>query len=269
LGVLFSTVLWAKGLWRAFGESHGFETWRRYFSFKVWRDEEPFERKRNVLLALVPHGLFPLSLPLLSGVQAQVFPEFQQQEGCEIQTAVASAMLWTPVLAPMLRWLGCIPANKTEIARALRQGACIVIPDGVAGAFHSDSCEEQVYLKSRKGFIRTAIQQGSLLVPVYCFGHTQLWDVWPKQDSWIARVSRHFQFSLIWFWGEWWLPPLPRRVALTMVVGRGIPVTQEDVPSQAQVDAVHTQFTQALHSLYTRYRAEAPGYSSNKLLAIV
>lgn len=255
LGLLLSTVGWARQPWRGFGETRGFEAWRRYFKFKVWR-EDSFPMSSNVLLAVVPHGLFPLALPLLSGVQDQVFPELNYT----IKTAVASGMLWTPVLAPMLTWFGCIPATKWDVIQALEQGTCLLIPDGIAGAFHSDCAEEKVYLKARTGFIRTAIQQGSLLVPVYCFGHTQLWDVWPKYDSWIAGLSRRFQFSLIWFFGEWWMPPLPRRVPLTMVVGKGIQVTREANPTHEQVQQVHLQFTQALSSLYSRYRSE--GYNN-------
>lgn len=262
-GVLVSTVGWARGPWRAFGETRGFEAWRRYFQFKVWREEPKFSENSNVLLAVVPHGLFPLSLTLLSGVQSQVFPELSS-----IRTAVASGMLWTPLLAPMLQWFGCIPATKGDVTRALQQdGSCILIPDGIAGAFHSDSVEEKVYLKARTGFIRTAIEQGALLVPVYCFGHTQLWDVWPKHDSWIAALSRRFQFSFIWFWGEWWMPPLPRRVPLTMVVGKAIQVEKDPHPSPERVQEVHLQFTQTLSSLYSRYRSE--GNAGIKPLLIV
>jgi 2-acylglycerol O-acyltransferase 2 len=273
LGLLLSTPWWARGPWRAFGETRGFEAWRRYFWFKVWREEPDFGQNKNVMLALVPHGLFPLALPLLSGVQDEVFPDLKPPlkppEGVSaIQTAVASAMFWTPVLAPMLRWFGCIPASKTPVIHALEQGTCLLIPDGIAGAFHSDSGEECVYLETRMGFIRVALQQGSLLVPIYCFGHTQLWDVWPKHDSWIAQASRRFQFSLIWFWGEWWLPALPRRVPLTMVVGKGIHLAKEEHPSPERIRQVHTQFTQALSSLYCRYRNEA-GYPVSKPLLIV
>lgn len=269
MGALVSTVVWARGTWRAFGESWGFEAWRRYFQFKVWREEPKFAVDKNVLLAVVPHGLFPLSLVLLSGVQNEVFPELAgNASGVStgvsfngIRTAVASGMLWTPVLAPMLHWLGCIPATRQGVVQALQEGSCILVPDGIAGAFHSDSAEELVYLKSRTGFIRMAIEQGALLVPVYCFGHTQLWDVWPKHDSWIAALSRRWQFSFIWFWGEWWMPPLPRRVPLTMVVGKGIALTQERNPTAERVQQVHMQFTQALCSLYSRYRKE--GYPNS------
>lgn len=267
---LASTTLWARGPWGTFGKARVFEAWRRYFTFKVWREEPRFDRKRNVLLAVVPHGLFPLTLPLLSGVQEEFFPELQLSSDVPIRTAVANVMLWTPILAPMLRWLGCIAASKANIVKALDEGTCIVIPDGMAGAFHSDSAEERVYIQSRTGFIRTVIQQGALLVPVYCFGHTQLWDVWPSHDSWIAHLSRRFQFSLIWFWGEWWMPPLPRRVPLTMVIGKGIPITKNANPSAEQVKEVHQLFSQSLCSLYARYRSEAGGeYTANKHILIV
>lgn len=263
---IVSTLYWAQRPWREFSETRTLEAWRRYFRFKVWRDQSPpkFEQTTRILFAVTPHGLFPLILPLLSGIQTTVFPELPWG----IRTAVADIMFKTPILSPIVRWLGCISASKTPVTQAIQDGSCIIIPDGMAGAFHSDSEEELVYLAARTGFIRTALQQGALLVPVYCFGHTQLWDVWPKRGSWLAQLSRRFQYSFIWFWGEWWMPPLPRRVPLTMVVGKGIMVPQVLHPTEQQVQELHQRFTQSLSSLYTRYRSEA-GYPASKHLLIV
>lgn len=261
---------WHHGPWRAFGHTPGFEAWRRYFGFQVYRESggAPWDaRATPVMVAMVPHGLFPLELPLLSSIQEQVFPEFGNRVP---RTAVASAMLLTPVLAPMLRWFGCIPATRQDIHEALENGDhCLIVPDGIAGAYHSHSDQEQLYLSRRRGFIKTAIKEGALLVPAYCYGHTQLWDVWPRHDSWIAQLSRRLQFSLIWFVGEWWCPPLPRRKLLTLVIGTGMALKRDPHPTDEEVASTLVRFQEAVSRLYYAHRHLAGPDYENKALQIL
>lgn len=265
--VLAVTAVWPARHWAAFCQSRMLESWRRWHELRVWRETKRFDRSTNVLLAMVPHGMFPLGLPMLSSIQGTVFPEFPQPEG--VATVVANAILHIPLLGLMLRWLNCTYATRTHLEECLARGNAIVIPDGIAGMYHSDCQEERVYLSKRHGFIRAALEQGSLLVPCFWFGHSQLWSIWPKHDSWLAALSRRWRFSLIWFWGARWVPPLPQRVPLTLVIGRGIPCPKTEHPTQAQVEAVHAEFTQALSRLYFQYAKVASGWDSTKPLLIV
>ena len=272
------TAVWPARYWSGFTHSQMLESWRRWHWLRVWRDEARFGQSSNVLLAMVPHGMFPLGLPMLSSIQDEIFPEFRRsapamqgarpQDG-GIKTVVANAILYIPLLALMLKWLNCTYATRTHLEECLATGNAIVIPDGIAGMYHTDCAEERVYLSTRHGFIRAALEQGSLLVPCFWFGHTQLWSIWPKHDSWLAALSRRLRFSLIWFWGFRWMPPLPQRVPLTLVVGRGIACPKTDRPTREQVEAVHKEFTQALSALYYQYRPVVAGWDPKKPLIIV
>lgn len=254
--LLFASPLFARSHWPILFD---FSTWRRYFEIRVHK-EERFAQSRNVLLAFVPHGMFPLALPMLSSICNEIFPEFKGQIP---RTAVAEKLFWVPLISPLLTWLGCIPAKKEEIQKHLRETNVVIVPDGIAGIFHSKREEECVYIESRRGFIKTAIEQESLLVPVYCFGHSQLYDVYPSHESWLARLSRWLQFSIIWFWGQWWCPPLPHRVPLLVVIGKGIPVKQTSDP-----EYIHLRFKQELTDLYYRHSETVPGYQGKKLIIL-
>lgn len=269
--VLIITTMWPARYWAAFARCGMLESWRRWHGLRVWRDSPRFDRNSNVLLAMVPHGLFPLGLPMLSAIQGEVFPEFSTTDAsvAGVQTLVANSVLYTPLLGLMLRWLNCTYATRTHLEECLSAGNALVVPDGIAGMYHSDCAEERVYLTKRHGFVRAALEQGSLLVPCFWFGHSQLWTVWPKHDSWLAALSRRMRFSLIWFWGAWWMPPLPQRVPLTLVVGRGIPCPKTTEPTQAQIEAIHAQFTEELKQLYYQYRGVAPGWDLKKPLMVV
>jgi len=262
-GVALSPFM-ARRPWKALGETNGFEAWRRYFYLRVHK-EARFTQSKNVLLCCVPHGLFPLTLPMLSSISNDIFPEF---EGRIPRTAVATGLWWSPVLSPLLVWLGCIPARKEEMRHHLKHNTVIVLPDGIAGAFHSQRDEECVYVEQRKGFVKLAIEEGALLVPVYCFGHSQLYDVFPRHDSWLARFSRRIQFSIIWFWGEPWCPPMPRRVPLLVAVGEGIQVMQDSNPTRECIEKVHTLFKQQLGTMYLKHRDQVPGYENKELIIL-
>jgi len=261
LFIVTSSPFWASGHWRAFGNTFGFRAWRKYFELRVYK-EELFKQSKNVLLCFAPHGLFPLVLPMLSEPTYDIFPEFNERTP---NMAIADCMFWTPILSPLLTWLGCISAKKEVMRTHLRYNNVMVLPDGIAGAFHSRREEECVYISKRKGFIRLAIEEGSLLVPIYCFGHSQLYDVYPGHDSWLASISRRFQFSLIWFWGIWWCPPMPHRVPMLVAIGKGIKVVKRTNPTQEEVDAVHEMFVYALKDLYNRHREGVPGYENKEL----
>lgn len=183
LAILISPIV-GSGYWHVFAESAILGSWRNYFYFKVYK-EGPIPS--NSLIASFPHGLFPVAFPMVSGIKDIVFPEFN---GKQPATAIADNMFNAPVIAPMLRWLGCIPANRNSVASTLKNNVCVLMPDGIAGVYYADANVEKVYIENRKGFIRIALSEGSPLVPVYCFGHTQVFTVYPGEESYIAMLSR-------------------------------------------------------------------------------
>lgn len=79
-----------------------------------------------------------------------------------------------PLLSPVLTWFGCWDATQSNVRTLMRRGSCVLLPDGIAGVFHSSRHREVVYVQSRKGFVRLALEEGATLVPVYCFGHSQV-----------------------------------------------------------------------------------------------
>jgi 2-acylglycerol O-acyltransferase 2 len=90
-------------------------------------------------------------------------------------------------------------------------------------------------MKSRKGFVKAALQTGSSLVPIYLLGSTQLFQVatGPVGDF-FQRVSRAFKASIIPFHGRYGtLIPYPHPLAV--LVGTPIDVVQIDNPTQQQV----------------------------------
>jgi 1-acyl-sn-glycerol-3-phosphate acyltransferase len=243
-----SSPFWALGTWHAIGESIVFHTWRLYFQFRVYKECD-MPQSKKILFTSFPHGLFPIAIPMMSGICKKIFPELDKPVPI---AAVAENMFKIPIVAPLLTWFGCVPAKAEYIREAIQKETCILLPDGIAGVFVSNPEEEILYISKRKGFIRIAIEEGATLVPMYCFGHTQLFTKFPHHESWIANLSRRIRFSIVFFVGHSLLPPLPRRVPLLVVVGRPFKVEQCDKPSEELIEHTLGAYIQEIHALFER-----------------
>ena len=98
-------------------------------------------------------------------------------------TAVADAVLYTPLLKHVLGIFGLISASKESMKATLKKpgvsGTVALYVGGMAELFLSCENEEKIYLKKRKGFIKLALQEGVDVIPVYLFGtcHSEMLSV--------------------------------------------------------------------------------------------
>jgi len=254
---LATTILWHRFMedgnhtyWR---ENRIFEAWRSYFNLHIYSDENKIEKK--TIYAFVPHGLFPFALALISGIM------FKKDKNVKI--AIASSLFYLPVFSFILRMLGCVEATKDVFKTKGDQNMVVIVPDGIAGAFYSDRKHERVYLKKRNGFIRKAILHGYDIVPVYCFGHTQLYDVYGWEE-----ISRRLGFALVLFSGRSPAIWLPHARTISVVFGPRIHINQMDDATRDQVDWVHGVFIDAIVNLYNKYKMIVPDWDKEKELEI-
>jgi len=258
-----ANLFWG-GYWARVAESSVFAAWRSYFSFSMHSDMA-FAPGSPVLFAMFPHGLIPLAAFMMSDQFGPLGPvcNIPRQN---VVPRVATVLFWIPFLCNLLVWLNCRPLSDlgnpwprpTGIppsgGRGLVARADILFADGISGMFQSSRAEERVIVKRRKNMVKRAISTGSLLVPVYCFGHTQLYNVWPGPGSWAERLSRWAKVSFILGWGATWFPWVPRRERLYVAIGKGIQCQAVD-----QVDSVHTEFVAALVDLFNQHKSRVDG----------
>ena len=240
IGLISSLV--ATKPWGLIKKSYIFASWRHYFEFEVIR-ECNLSVDDKLLFAALPHGLFPVGLPMAAGLSEQIL------QYDNLSTAVASNLFNVPFISPLLTWLGCIPATREKIIDTLeREKRCLIMPDGIMGAFCSNKDEEIVYLEQRKGFVKVALQTGASIVPIYCFGHTQLFDVY--SNGLLVGMSRFIQFSIIFYW-----PIVPRKRKITMVIGSPLIVEKVSEPTDEQINVVHSTFKERVVQLFDIHKA--------------
>ena len=124
----------------------------------------------------------------------------------------------------------------------------ILVVGGVFEALNHGHKDIQLCLERRKGFIKLALRFGRPLVPVFGFGENFLFDTVPNEKgTWLRTFQdwceSHFAFAPAFFLGRgvfqynWGF--LPRRVPITLVVGKPLEVEQTDEPSRELIEETH------------------------------
>lgn len=189
----------------------------------------------------------------------------------------ADVLLAAPVIGLFFRWLGCGSASKKSLMRLLSANSVGLIPEGIAGIFANYKQEDsdkkrdkkicRVFLKTRKGFIKAAIEAGAPLVPCYHFGTAGVFSLASPPRAVAEKLSRKLRISIIWPAGICGLP-VQRAAPLLVAVGKAVPVEQSAAPSQDQVDETHAAFVKSLTEAFEEHKHLAPGYERSELVVI-
>jgi hypothetical protein len=181
-----------------------------YFDYEEIHETKPVDVAKeilngtNYLCVFQPHGVLSYA-----GI-CSVIGASSEYQG-KLKTAVADALLYTPILKHVMGIFGLISATKESMKKTLRQpgvsGTIVLYVGGMAELFLSSETEERIYLNKRKGFIKLALTEGVDIVPVYLFGNTSTLSV--LKTGFLAALSRSLQVSLTYVWGKFYLP-IPR-----------------------------------------------------------
>lgn len=237
----------------------------RYFSFRIaFSPESRYTADRAYIHVCAPHALFPIG-----GLLWQFSPwKTSRYHG---RAGVASVVTRLPLWRQLFFAIGCVPAERPVMSALLKNGWHTgVAVDGIAGIFADASRSHNkpaVIMKARKGVVRLAISHGTPLVPVWFFVARR-----PLRNllgQWGERLSRKFKISLVIPYGRFGpgMPPVPRRAAITAVVGRPVEVPPPGLdgkPREADVDAVHAQLCDAMVAAFDAQK-EAFGWADRDL----
>eukprot|EP00560_Eucampia_antarctica_P003255 CAMPEP_0197840574 /NCGR_PEP_ID=MMETSP1437-20131217/45681_1 /TAXON_ID=49252 ORGANISM="Eucampia antarctica, Strain CCMP1452" /NCGR_SAMPLE_ID=MMETSP1437 /ASSEMBLY_ACC=CAM_ASM_001096 /LENGTH=338 /DNA_ID=CAMNT_0043450205 /DNA_START=103 /DNA_END=1119 /DNA_ORIENTATION=+ len=217
------------------------------------------KEKKKFIMACQPHGVISF-VGICSWASAP-------QEFRSLKTAVASVLLSIPILKNVMGIFSLTDASGKNVRRILQKGqgldGCIILYiGGIAELFKSSRKEERLYLKKRKGFIKVALREGVDIIPVYLFGNTSVLTV--MKTGPLAQLSRKFQVSLTYFWGQYNLP-IPRPDKLLYVRGKPLGLPHIPEPTDEDINKWHAKYCDEVSRLFNENKDKLPAYKNKTL----
>lgn len=244
-------------------------TGMRYFPAGLhWEDKDAFREGQSYVFGFEPHSIMPFGMMLLSPLSPARLPPALAR--CRV--LMSTACFVCPINRHLWWWLGGRPASKRAMSTLLAKGTSVVLcPGGVREVIYMQPGSEHAFLRSRRGFVRLALQHGSALVPMFAFGQSQqfaFWRLgidWPylMPRAWAERLSRAIGFLPLLVAGAWG-SLMPARAPMRVVVGRPIPVPKVASPSEELVEHYLQRYIAEMEGLFERHKASA-GHPNEKL----
>lgn len=273
-----------------------------YFAYEEIEESTPIDVQesmtvegRQYIFACQPHSIVPYCGIAWSVRRHQHDRGRRHRRSSIIPTAVASMVLYTPVLKHAIGMLGCITIKQMKERMATRyndekkEAAAGVSSTSSSLPSSSSSSSVRLYVGSavdiffctpdvevleltkRKKFIFLALQSGVDVVPVYMFGNTATFSVVTGHrwiSPWLVRLSRFFNAPVTYVAGRYGLPFLPKRQQLLSVSGQPLGMPHLKHPRPSQVDFWHKRYCEQVQRLFDEYKERVPSYK-NKTLVIV
>lgn len=221
-----------------------------------------FEKDRNYLVCIAPHGLWTMCYHLL-------WPTLVQKFGITPTIVGADVLLKIPIFKRHFAAYGVVGASKKQMSQAMNfaspHNVTIFMPGGIAEMFYGVT-REQIILNKRKGFVKLALQQGCDLVPAYGFGSNQQYRRIVEAGGTLAKISSVLKISITPWMDRFYIPFgfVPTTHKVILAVGKPIRVEKVADPTEAQVNELHARFCDAMRALFDEHKA-AMGWQEKRL----
>ncbi|KAL0487084.1 2-acylglycerol O-acyltransferase [Acrasis kona] len=242
-----------------------FAHFRDYFPSKLIVKEK-LQPGKPYFMIMHPHGIIGMS------AWSNIFNETEgtledQCPGVEVRFVTLAVQFVIPFYRELIKALGLIDSSADTIRTNLNKNRAVaVMVGGAEESLYARPGPESIILSKRKGFVKIALQTGASLVPIYGFGENELYSQAVNPDgSLLRRIQENLKsitsFALPMFYGRgiflYDYGLLPRRVPLTTVVGKPIPVPKIKEPTDADIEKYHNIYKEKLLELYSEHKGTA------------
>lgn len=194
-----------------------------------------------------PHGLVSLGALIAFTSNSNICPHERAIYGTTL-----NVNFYIPFWREYLMAMGMCPVEKKSLLSLLNENLLKTVTIVIGGAreatfSHSDKLTKLI-LKNRKGFFQIAQQANCSVVPVFCFGETELYAnktinlpfIKMIQEKWLKT----FGFALP---NLRWTGMMPSQVPLNIVIGE---------PIDSQTPNLKELYIEQLQEMFEKYKSK-------------
>ncbi|XP_072111588.1 2-acylglycerol O-acyltransferase 1-like [Mobula birostris] len=239
---------------------------RDYFPIHLTKTTS-LDPKYNYLFGFHPHGV------LVAGAFANFCSEttnFQNLfPGLTSYLCVLPFWFKIPFYREYIMCGGLVSSVKSSASHILSRkeggNVAVIVVGGAEESLDARPGALTLRIMNRKGFIKLAIKCGAHLVPVFSFGENELFNqVNNPRGSTLRTIQERLQkimgFALPLFHArgvfQYNFGLLPYRKPIYTIVGKPIVVQQSQIPSNQEIEALHSKYIEALNQLFEEHKAQ-------------
>ncbi|KAL2821016.1 diacylglycerol acyltransferase-domain-containing protein [Aspergillus granulosus] len=251
---------------------HIWSLYASYFPARLHRSE-PLLPTRKYIFGYHPHGIISLGAFAAFCTEALGFSKLFP--GITNTLLTLDSNFRIPVYREYILSMGLASVSRESCENLLTKGgtdgegmgrAITIVIGGARESLNASPGSLRLVLKRRKGFIKLAIRTGADLVPVLAFGENDLYeqvrsDSHPLIHKFQMLVKRMLGFTIPLFHARgvfnYDVGLMPYRRPLNIVVGRPIPVVQQQDRNKIDDDYInqlHSEYVQELERLWEEYK---------------
>jgi len=240
-----------------------FRCLRDYYPISLVKTAD-LDPERNYVFGYHPHGLVPDGLAISFGTNLlgfkQMFPGITPHLGGHF------VLFQIPFYREVALWLRAVDVGLESCKHVLTElgpgNSMALVPGGATEVLDSCCKDYILTLNRRKQFIKMALDTGSSLVPVFGFGQNDCFrqpfftnldcsrGYKSSKPTYLEKHSRLFiRIALLLFCGSY-IPGLPYKKPVTVVVGSPIHVEKVTSPSDEQIETLHAEYIEGLKRLF-------------------
>lgn len=212
--------------------------------------------EKQIVLSCHPHGVMTWQhfAQMTDGIK--FLSSVIKHPRCDI---CASVLFRIPVLREILLMLGCVDASSPVCHRLLKAGYSMqLFCGGEREQLLANPAKHVVHVKSRKGFVKLAIQYKTPIVPCYTFNEDRMYTTSSFMLKARLKLAKLTRISIPIAWGRWFTI-IPHKLPLIVCVGAPIEVEGKTI------DQVHEEYMAALVALFDRHKVTVKGYENSVL----
>jgi 2-acylglycerol O-acyltransferase 2 len=213
-------------------------------------------KETKSLICQHPHGIVGVGFTMSIAFNDVLYKTFH---------CGSRSMLNLPISGIFARLLGLVGVDQNTFKDLMKKGKNLrFIPGGFEEATLTNSEKDRVFINSRKGFIKYALQNGYTLYPSYTFNENKIYNTincFEKFRLWLNKLKLPGAL----FYGRFFFLP-KQDIELITVIGKGFELPVITSPTKEEINKYHGLYVEQLKQLYDRYKEKYGASSELEIL---